>query len=148
MIFNVENNNGIDTSDATATAADIRASKTAYVDGEKITGEMGNATVVTPATNAPAGNASSSSVASSTGVVTITTAASTTSVTPSVTASGYISSTEGTKTAGTITVPAKTYTYQLPTTKAAAIIYPSTADATIAAGTYLTGSQSIKKVTT
>lgn len=46
-IFGVEGSlqNGIDTSDATATAADLCAGKTAYINGEKITGNIPEYTV-------------------------------------------------------------------------------------------------------
>lgn len=72
---------------------------------------------------------------SSTGLITAT-ASSTKSVTPSVTA-GYVSS----GTAGTITVSGSN-TQQL-STKAAATITPGISNQTIAAGTYLTGTQTI-----
>lgn len=43
-----EASNGTDTSDATATSGDILSGKTAYVNGEKITGNMPTATQATP----------------------------------------------------------------------------------------------------
>jgi hypothetical protein len=98
---------------------------------------IANGSATTPATSVSPGTATGS-VNSSTGVVTITTAKATKSVTPTVSA-GYVSS----GTAGTITVPQTSKTYQLPTTKAAATITPTTSNQTIAAGTYLTGTQTI-----
>lgn len=108
-----------------------------YHDGTG-TVSVASGSATTPATSVTAGDINTSSVATSTGLVTITTKAATQSVTPTVSA-GYVSS----GTAGTITVPTKTYTYQLPTVKAAATITPSTSNQTIAAGTYLTGVQTI-----
>ena len=80
------------------------------------------------------------SINSSTAVVTASYAGSS-SITPTV-SSGYIS--QGT--AGTIyTTGTSTYTL---TSKAAATIYPSTADQTISSYRWLTGTQTIKSVTT
>lgn len=77
---------------------------------------------------------------SSTGAISVSVSSSS-SISPSVTA-GYVSS----GTAGTITVSG-TSSLQL-TAKAAATVYPSSVDQTIASRQYLTGTQTIKAVTT
>lgn len=153
-----------DTSDATVTTGDqILASYTAYANGTKYTGTIAtktstNLTVNGATVTAPAGyyaTSASKSVAngsattpattitatptisiSSGGLITASVSA-TQSVTPTVSA-GYVSS----GTAGTITVSGSD-TNQM-TTKAAATITPGTSDTTIASGTYLTGTQTIK----
>lgn len=80
------------------------------------------------------------SLNSSTGAISVAVSSSS-SVTPTVSA-GYVSS----GTAGTITVSG-TSSLQL-TVKAAATVYPSSADQTVASRQYLTGTQTIKAVTT
>ena len=99
---------------------------------------VSSGSATTPATTVTANP--SISVNSSTGLITAT-ASATKSVTPTVSA-GYVSS----GTAGTITVSGSN-TSQL-TTQAAQTIHPSTSDQTITSGKYLTGTQTIKAVTT
>ena len=82
---------------------------------------------------------SGTSATVSTGTNTIT-LSKTVSVTPSITTAGYISS--GTAGNAAISLTANV------TTKAAATYYPSTSDQTITSGSYLTGTQTIKAVTT
>ena len=154
----------MDTSDATLSSGDsILSGITAYADGIKYTGtiaskESTDLTVSGATVTAPAGyysEAASKSVASgsattpattitvtptisvgSNGLITASVSGSQ-GVTPNVSA-GYISN----GTSGTITISGSE-TEQL-TTKAAATITPGTSNQTIAAGTYLTGAQTIK----
>lgn len=152
-----------DTSDATLdNGSKMLSGYTAYADGTKYTGSIAtktssNLTASGATVTAPAGyyaSAASKAVASGTAktpATTITTTptisvsssglitasvSATQSVTPTVSA-GYVSS----GTAGTITVSGSD-TEQL-TTQAATTYTPTTSNQTIAAGTYLTGAQTI-----
>lgn len=149
----------IDTSDATLNSgAQMLDGVTAYADGTKITGTIdtksssdltaSGATVTVPAgyyasqatksvssgsATAPASiSGTSASVSTGTNTLTLTKSV---SVTPSVTA-GYVSS--GTAGNSSVSLTASV------TTKAAATITPGTTDQSIAAGTYVTGKQTIK----
>lgn len=153
-----------DTSDATLdNGSKMLSGYTAYADGTKYTGSIAtktssNLTASGATVTAPAGyyaSAASKAVASGTAktpATTITTTptisvssaglitasvSATQSVTPTISA-GYVSS----GTAGTITVSGSD-TEQL-TTQAATTYTPTTSNQTIAAGTYLTGAQTIK----
>lgn len=134
-------NNGIDTSDATATADDILQGETAYADGQKITGTFSidnelttQDDLITQIQNAVDSlpEASSEPVLQ-TKTVTPTTSAQ--NVTPD---SGYDGLSK-------VTVNAIPSTYVKPTTTKSATTYtPTTSNQTIAAGTYCSGAQTIK----
>lgn len=149
----------VDTSDATLDdAGSLPSGVTAYADGTKYTGTasensssdltVSGDTVTVPAgfysesatksvdagaVTAPA-TITGSSASVSTGTNTLT-LSKTVSVTPNVTTAGYISS--GTAGNSSVSLTASV------TTKAAATITPGTSDIEIAAGTYLTGKQTI-----
>ena len=118
-------------SDLTASGATVTAPAGYYE-------TAGTKTVASGTVTAPS-TISGTSATVSTGTNTLT-LSKTVSVTPNVTTAGYVSA--GTAGNASVSLTASV------TTQAAQTLYPSTTDQTIASGTYLTGTQTFKAVTT
>lgn len=134
--------NAIYTADANATSDDMLATKTAYVNNQKITGTIPTKTASNITTNGanfsvPSGYYAED-ISKSVAVAT--------QATPSITVSnsGLITA-SATQTAGYVSAGTKSATQQL-TTKGETTYSVSSTDQTIAAGTYLTGTQTIKGI--
>ena len=120
-------------SDVTVSGATVTIPAGAYA--SQVQKSVATGTVTAPST------ISGTSATVSTGTNTLT-LSKTVSVTPDVTAAGYIPSGGGTAGNANVSLTASV------TTQAAQTLYPSTSDQTIASGRYLTGTQTIKAVTT
>ena len=141
MVGEISDLSVLNTEDATATASDLLENKTAYVNGEKITGTI---PIRTSSNVQPIGG--SVSVTPGYYQSQVTCAVNTSTLpTPSIVigSDGKVTVSVALKSSGYIVAGTKSIKKQLPT-QAEQTIIPNTSDQTIAAETYLTGTQTIK----